>query len=167
MWTWQFELNDILTTLTIVGVVAGAGYRLLIIPLLQQLDSQRMQDNLIFQEKWGVLTDTLKDLKDEIKLSRAERIKAESKQVLLSAKVEALEVRVEDVAGDEAFLDPDLTPVVGGVGVLAQDADLFSRQRAVFFMKCGAHCLYIYKSTPQMYRLSYKHLPSIPQNTAL
>ena len=26
MWTWQFELNDILTTLTIVGVVAGAGY---------------------------------------------------------------------------------------------------------------------------------------------
>lgn len=97
MWTWQFELNDILTTLTIVGVVAGAGYRLLIIPLLQQLDSQRMQDNLIFQEKWGVLTDTLKDLKDEIKLSRAERIKAESKQVLLSAKVEALEVRVEDI----------------------------------------------------------------------
>ena len=93
MWTWQFELNDILTTLTIVGVVAGAGYRLLIIPLLQQLDSQRMQDNLIFQ----VLTDTLKDLKDEIKLSRAERIKAESKQVLLSAKVEALEVRVEDI----------------------------------------------------------------------
>lgn len=97
MWTWQFELNDILTTLTIVGVVAGAGYRLLIIPLLQQLDSQRMQDNLIFQEKWGVLTDTLKDLKDEIKLSREERIKAESKQVLLSAKVEALEVRVEDI----------------------------------------------------------------------
>lgn len=97
MWTWQFELNDILTTLTIVGVVAGAGYRLLIIPLLQQLDSQRMQDNLIFQEKWGVLTDTLKDLKDEIKLSRAERIKAESKQVLLSAKVEALEVRVDDI----------------------------------------------------------------------
>ena len=50
MWTWQFELNDILTTLTIVGVVAGAGYRLLIIPLLQQLDSQRMQDNSYFQE---------------------------------------------------------------------------------------------------------------------
>lgn len=97
MWAWQFELNDILTTLTIVGVVAGAGYRLLIVPLLQQLDSQRMQDNLIFQEKWGVLTDTLKDLKDEIKLSRAERIKAESKQVLLSAKVEALEVRVDDI----------------------------------------------------------------------
>ena len=70
-------------------------------------------------------------------------------------------MRVEDVAGDEAFLDPDLAPVVGGVGVLAQDTDLFSRQRAVLFMKCGAHCLYIYKSTPQMYRLSYKRLPSM------
>ena len=47
MWNWQFELNDILTTLTIVGVVAGAGYRLLIIPLLEKLDLQRMQDNLL------------------------------------------------------------------------------------------------------------------------
>lgn len=25
MWTWQFELNDILTTLTIVSIVAGVG----------------------------------------------------------------------------------------------------------------------------------------------
>ena len=97
MWTWQFELSDVLTTLTIVGIVAGAVYKVFIIPLLQQLDSQRMQDNLVFQEKMGVLTDTLKDLKDEIKLSRAERVKAESRQVLLSAKVEALEVRFEDI----------------------------------------------------------------------
>ena len=55
MWTRQFQLDDILTTLTIVGVgvVAGAGYRLLIIPLLEKLDLQRMQDNLMFQEKNG------------------------------------------------------------------------------------------------------------------
>ena len=64
MWTWQFELNDILTTLTIVGVVAGAGYRLLVIPLLEKLDLQRMQDNLMLQEKMGALTDTLKDLNE-------------------------------------------------------------------------------------------------------
>lgn len=25
MWTWQFELNDILTTLTIVRIVTGVG----------------------------------------------------------------------------------------------------------------------------------------------
>lgn len=97
MWTWQFELNDILTTLSIVGVVAGLGYKVLVIPLLEKLDLQRVQDNLVFQEKWGVLTDTLKDLKDEIKLSRAERIKAEEKQVMLTAKLEALETKVNDI----------------------------------------------------------------------
>ena len=40
MWTWQFELNDILTTLTIVGIVAGAGYRLLIIPLVDDIKEE-------------------------------------------------------------------------------------------------------------------------------
>ena len=97
MWTWQFELNDILTTLTIVSIVAGIGYKVLVIPLLEKLDLQRMQDTLMFQEKMGVLTDTLKDLKDEIKLSRAERVKAEGKQVMLTAKIEALEHRVNDI----------------------------------------------------------------------
>lgn len=100
MWTWQVELNDILTTLSIVAIIAGTGYKLLVVPLLQQLDSQRIQDNLVFQERWGVLTDTLKDLKDEIKLSRQERIKTEGKQVLLTAKVEALEARVDDIKGE-------------------------------------------------------------------
>lgn len=97
MWTWQFELNDILTTLTIVGVVAGAGYRLLIIPLLEKLDLQRMQDNLMFQEKMGVLTDTLKDLKDEIKLSREQRTKAYTEHVKLTSRVDGIEARVDDI----------------------------------------------------------------------
>ena len=97
MWTWQFELNDILTTLSIVAAVAGLGYKVLVIPLLEKLDLQRMQDNLMFQEKLGVLIDALKDLKEEIKLSRTERINAEKRHVLLSAKVEALEERVNDI----------------------------------------------------------------------
>ena len=97
MWNWQFELNDILTTLTIVGVVAGAGYRLLIIPLLEKLDLQRMQDNLMFQEKMGVLTDTLKDLKDEIKLSREQRTKAYTEHVKLTSRVDGIEARVDDI----------------------------------------------------------------------
>ena len=48
MWTWQVELNDILTTLTIVTIVAGVGYKVLVLPLLEKLDLQRMQDNLMF-----------------------------------------------------------------------------------------------------------------------
>lgn len=97
MWTWQFELNDILNTLTIVGIVAGAGYRLLIIPLLEKLDLQRMQDNLMFQEKMGVLTDTLKDLKDEIKLSREQRTKDYTEHVKLTSRVDGIESRVDDI----------------------------------------------------------------------
>lgn len=97
MWTWQFELNDILTTLTIVSIVAGIGYKVLVIALLEKLDLQRMQDNLMFQEKMGVLTDTLKDLKDEIKLSREQRTKAYTEHVKLTSRVDGIEARVDDL----------------------------------------------------------------------
>lgn len=97
MWTWQFELNDILTTLTIVSIVAGIGYKVLVIPLLEKLDLQRMQDTLMFQEKMGVLTDTLKDLKDEIKLSREQRTKAYTEHVKLTSRVDGIEARVDDI----------------------------------------------------------------------
>ena len=97
MWTWQFELNDILTTLSIVAVVAGLGYKVLVIPLLEKLDLQRMQDNLMFQEKMSVLTDTLKDLKDEIKLSREQRTKAYTEHVKLTSRVDSIESRVDDI----------------------------------------------------------------------
>lgn len=97
MWNLQFELNDILTTLTIVSIVAGVTYKVLVLPLLEKRDLQHLQDNLMFQEKLGVLIDALKDLKEEIKLSRTERINAEKKHVLLSARVEALENKVDDI----------------------------------------------------------------------
>lgn len=97
MWNWQFELNDILTTLTIVGVVAGAGYRLLVIPLLEKLDLQRVQDNLMIQEKMGSLIETLKDLKEEIKLSREQRTKAYTEHVKLTSRVDGIEARVDDI----------------------------------------------------------------------
>ena len=97
MWTWQFELNDILTALTIVSIVGGIGYKVLVIPLLEKLDLQRMQDTLMFQEKMGVLTDTLKDLKDEIKLSREQRTKAYTEHVKLTSRVDGIEARVDDI----------------------------------------------------------------------
>lgn len=100
MWTWQVELNDILTTLTIVTIVAGVGYKVLVLPLLEKLDLQRMQDNLMFHEKMGVLTDTLKDLKDEIKLSREQRTKAYTEHVKLTSRVDGIENRVDELRGD-------------------------------------------------------------------
>jgi hypothetical protein len=97
MWTWQFELNDILTTLTIVSIVAGIGHKVLVIPLLEKLDLQRMQDTLMLQEKMGVLTDTLKELKDEIKLSREQRTRAYTEHVKLTSRVGGIEARVDDI----------------------------------------------------------------------
>ena len=100
MWTWQFGLNDILTALSIVGVVAGLGYKVLVIPLLEKLDLQRMQDNLMVQEKMGSLIETLKDLKEEIKLSREQRTKAYTEHVMLVSRVDGIENRIDDIKGE-------------------------------------------------------------------
>ncbi len=100
MWTGQFELNDILTTLSIVSVVAGLGYKVLVIPLLEKLDLQRLQDNLMIQEKMGSLIETLKDLKEEIKLSREQRTKAYTEHVKLTSRVDGIENRVDELRGD-------------------------------------------------------------------
>lgn len=93
-----------LTTLTIVGIVAGAGYRLLIVPLLDRIESQRIQDNIDFTNKWNALTDkwnvlfdTLSELKDEIKQSRAERTESVASFMMLTTKMESMEKRINEL----------------------------------------------------------------------
>lgn len=100
MWTWQFELNDILTTLSIVAIIGGASYRLLIVPILTRISDERMQDNLIFTERMNTLNETLLELKEEIKLSRVQRTRAYTEHVKLTARVEGIENRVDELRGD-------------------------------------------------------------------
>ena len=97
MWTWQFQLDDILTTLTIVGLIGGASYRLLILPILTRLGDERMQDNLLFNERMNTLNETLVELKEEIKLSRVQRTKAYTEHIKLTARVDGIESRVDDI----------------------------------------------------------------------
>ena len=97
IWTWQFELNDLLTTLTIVGIVAGAGYRLLIVPLLDRIEAQRNQDSIEFTNKWNALFDTLGDLKDEMKQSRAERTESAATFMMLITRLESMEKRINEL----------------------------------------------------------------------
>lgn len=85
MWTWQFGLNDILTTATIVSIVCGAGYRLLVSPMNDRMNS---------------LVETLKELKEEIKLSREQRSKQYSAHVQLKARVDGLEDRFDEMRDD-------------------------------------------------------------------
>lgn len=89
MWTWQFQLDDILTTLTIVGVIGGASYRLLILPILTQNE-----------ERMSRLNDTLIELKEEIKLSREQRIREYAEHVKLVTRVDGIENRVDELRGD-------------------------------------------------------------------
>ena len=89
MWTWQFQLDDILTTLTIVGVIGGASYRLLILPILTQN-----------KERMSRLNDTLIELKEEIKLSREQRIREYAEHVKLVTRVDGIENRVDELRGD-------------------------------------------------------------------
>ena len=100
MWTWQFQLDDILTTLSIVAIIGGASYRLLILPILTRISDERMQDNMIFTERMNTLNETLLELKEEIKLSRVQRTKAYTEHVKLTARVDGIENRVDELRGD-------------------------------------------------------------------
>ena len=100
MWTWQFQLDDILTTLSIVAIIGGASYRLLILPILTRISDERMQDNLLFTERMNTLNETLLELKEEIKLSRVQRTKAYTEHVKLTARVDGIENRVDELRGD-------------------------------------------------------------------
>jgi hypothetical protein len=100
MWTWQIELNDILTTLSIVAIIGGASYRILIVPILTRISDERLQDNLIFTERMNTLNETLLELKEEIKLSRVQRTKAYTEHVKLTARVDGIENRVDELRGD-------------------------------------------------------------------
>ena len=100
MWTWQIELNDILTTLSIVAIIGGGSYRILIVPILRRISDERLQDNLIFTERMNTLNETLLELKEEIKLSRVQRTKAYTEHVKLTARVDGIENRVDELRGD-------------------------------------------------------------------
>lgn len=89
MWTWQFQLDDILTTLTIVGLIGGASYRLLILPILTKNE-----------ERMSRLNDTLLELKEEIKLSREQRIREYAEHIKLVTRVDGIENRVDELRGD-------------------------------------------------------------------
>lgn len=97
MWTWQFQLDDILTTLTIVGLIGGASYRLLILPILARIGDERMQDTLLFTERMNTLNETLLELKEEIKLSRVQRTRAYAEHLKLTARVDVIENRVDNI----------------------------------------------------------------------
>ena len=97
MWKLEFELSDILTTLSIVALIGGLIYNLFILPILNRIGDERMQDTLLFNERMNTLNETLLELKEEIKLSRVQRTKAYTEHVKLTARVDGMETRIDDI----------------------------------------------------------------------
>lgn len=100
MWTWSFELADVLTTLTIMSTLGGMAYYLIIRPFLQRLEEDRVNDRTFFSSKYDTLIETLKELKEEIKLSRQERMQQAQRHLQLVGRVDVLEARVNDLRNE-------------------------------------------------------------------
>ena len=92
MWTWSFELADVLTTLTIISTLGGMAYYLVIRPFLQRLEEDRINDRTFFSSKYDTLI--------EIKLSRQDRIQQAQRHIQLVGRVELLESRVDDLRNE-------------------------------------------------------------------
>lgn len=100
MWTWSFELADVLTTLTIISTLGGMAYYLIVRPFLQRLEEDRINDRTFFSDKYDTLIETLKELKEEIKLSRQERMQQAQRHLQLVGRVDVLEARVNDLRNE-------------------------------------------------------------------
>lgn len=51
MWTWSFELADVLTTLAIISTIGGMAYYLVIRPFLQWLEEDRSGSRLVSRKR--------------------------------------------------------------------------------------------------------------------
>ena len=100
MWTWSFELADVLTTLTIISTLGGMAYYLVIRPFLQRLEEDRINDRTFFSSKYDTLIETLRELKEEIKLSRQDSIHQAQRHLPLVGRVDVLESRVDDLLNE-------------------------------------------------------------------
>lgn len=100
MWTWTFELADVLTTLTIISIVGAGIYKLIILPFLQKLDTERIQDRTFFSSRYDDLIEALRELKEEIKLSRQERMQQAQRHLQLVGRVDVLEARIDDLRNE-------------------------------------------------------------------
>lgn len=100
MWTWSFELADVLTTLTIISIICGAIYCYGISPMLENIKKDRENDIKFITTKYDTLIETLKELKEEIRLSRQDRIQQAQRHLQLVGRVDVLESRINDLRNE-------------------------------------------------------------------
>lgn len=100
MWTWSFTIESVGTVVGIVSSICGAIYYFGISPMLENIKKDRENDIKFITTKYDTLIETLKELKEEIRLSRQDRIQQAQRHLQLVGRVEVLESRVDDLRNE-------------------------------------------------------------------
>lgn len=100
MWTWSFTVESVAAIVVIIGSVCGGIYYHGISPMLENIKKDRENDIKFITAKYDTLIETLKELKEEIRLSRQDRIQQAQRHLQLVGRVEVLESRVDDLRNE-------------------------------------------------------------------
>ena len=100
MWTWRFTLESVAAVVVIIGSICGAIYCYGISPMLENIKKDRENDIKFITTKYDTLIETLKELKEEVRLSRQDRIQQAQLHLQLVGRVEVLESRVDDLRSE-------------------------------------------------------------------
>lgn len=100
MWTWSFTIESVAAIVGIVSTICGAIYFCGISPMLTNIKKDRENDIKFITAKYDTLIETLKELKEEIRLSRQDRIQQAQRHLQLVGRVDALESRVNDLRNE-------------------------------------------------------------------
>lgn len=100
MWTWSFTIESVAAIVITVGTIVGAIYCYVISPMLDNIKKDRENDIKFITAKYDTLIETLKELKEEIRLSRQDRIQQAQRHLQLVGRVEVLESRVDDLRNE-------------------------------------------------------------------
>lgn len=100
MWTWSFTIESVAAIVGIVSTICGAIYFCGISPMLTNIKKDRENDMKFITAKYDTLIETLKELKEEIRLSRQDRIQQAQRHLQLVGRVDALESRVNDLRNE-------------------------------------------------------------------
>lgn len=100
MWTWSFTIESVGAVVGIVSSICGAIYYFGISPILENIKKDRENDIKFITAKYDTLIETLKELKEEIRLSRQDRIQQAQRHLQLVGRVDVLESRVDDLRNE-------------------------------------------------------------------
>lgn len=100
MWTWSFTIESVAAIVVIISTICCGIYYRGISPMLENIKKDRENDIKFITAKYDTLIETLKELKEEIRLSRQDRIQQAQRHLQLVGRVDVLESRINDLRNE-------------------------------------------------------------------